>query len=81
MLHQKPYQKTDEIYDMMVLEQLIFNFSEKKGVSMTQLLLLYIMLQLGYYAIQMQGCFKMAFVDAHASCFGKNKHRLISVPL
>ena len=37
----------------MVLEQLIFNFSEKKDVSMIQLLLLYIMLQLGYYAIQM----------------------------
>ena len=81
MLHQKPYQKTDGIYDKMVLEQLIFNFSEKKDVGMIQLLLLYIMLQLGYYAIQMQGCFKMAFVDAHASCFGKHKHRLISVPL
>ena len=65
----------------MVLEQLIFNFSEKKDESMIQLLLLYIMLQLGYYAIQMQGCFKMAFVDAHASCFGKHKQRLISVPL
>ena len=66
MLHQKPYQKTDGIYDMMVLEQLIFNFSEKKDVSIFQLLLLYIMLQLGYYAIKMQSCFKLAFVDAHA---------------
>ena len=28
----------------------------------------------------MQGCFKMAFVDVHASCFGKHKHRLISEP-
>ena len=27
----------------------------------------------------MQGCFKKTFVDAHASCFGKHKHRLISV--
>ena len=33
------------------------------------------MLQLLYYAIQMQGCFKMAFVDAYASCFGKHKHK------
>ena len=78
MLHQKSYQKTDGIYDMVVLKQLIFNFSEKKDVSMIKLLVLY-MLQLWHYAIQMQGCFKMIFVDAHASCFGK--HKLISVPL
>ena len=80
MLHQEPCQNTDGIYDMMVLEQLIFKSSEKKDVSMIKLLLLY-MLQLWYYAIQKQGCFKMTFVDAHASCFGKHKHRLISVPL
>ena len=39
-------------------------------------LLLLCMLQSGYYATQIHRCFKMTFVDAHASCFGKHKQSL-----
>ena len=62
----------------MVIEQLMLIFREKRDVCMIKLLLL-CMLQLWFYAIQMQGCFKMAFVDVHGSCFGKHMHRLKSI--
>ena len=49
MLHRKSHKKTAGIYDVMVMEQRIFNFS-KNFVCMIKLLLL-CMLQLCYYAM------------------------------